>query len=103
MAYTSPSEINMTEGIGNLFIWINEVTDFWFGRALIGSIFAIILLGYLKSNKEDIVGGLALSGYITFVIALLFWVIGFIDPITMGLSIGAVLGFTAWLLIDRRE
>ena len=40
------------------------------------AVFVIFFMGYLKAKKDDYVGGFAVASYVSFVIGLLFWVMG---------------------------
>ena len=91
MAWESPIEINATAGIGTTFEWLATVTNFWFGRMFIISIFIIFLLGYLNVRRDDYFGALAVSSYITFVIGLLFWVIGIVTGLDFAIIIAVAI------------
>jgi hypothetical protein len=77
MAWKSPTEVNTTAGLEEFLPYLSEVTNFWIGRMLILSIFLIFLFGYLK-NKTDMISGVAIASYVTFIFGLLLWVIGLI-------------------------
>ena len=103
MTYTSPSEINATKGIGTILEYINEVTYFWMSRMLMVVIFVLFTVGYLRSkNDDDVIGAIAVGGYASFVIGILFWIIGFLDTTSLGMIIGVTVLATAGLLMDRR-
>lgn len=103
MAYTSPATIDLTTGIGSLFIWITDVTGFWFGRMLMISIFIIFMFGYLKANRDDFVGAFAVSSYVTFVIGLIFWVIGLVNGLDFSVIIGAVILASLFLFLQKKD
>ena len=88
MAYPSPTTINMTEGFSEFFPYLNEVTNWWFGRMLMIAVFMIFGFGYLTKNKDDYIGALAVSSYVTFVIGLIFWVIGLVSGMDFAIIIG---------------
>lgn len=90
MAYPSPTTINMTEGFSEFFPYLNEVTNWWLGRMLMIAIFMIFGFGYLSKNKDDYMGALAISSYVTFVIGLIFWVIGLVS----GMDLTTIIGVT---------
>lgn len=100
MTITSPTTINATKGIGEILNYINTVTDGWVSNLLLMGIFMIILLGFYKA-KDDFKGAMAVAGYGTFVIALLFWVGGFVSGISLGVSIGVAILGTIVLLLDN--
>ena len=94
MAWTSPTEIDATTGIGSTFEYLSTVTHFWFGRMLIISIFMIFLFGYLGVRRDDYFGAFAVASYITFVLGLLFWVINIVTGLDFAIIIAVSLVFT---------
>ena len=103
MAYTSPSTINATKGIGEVLTYVNVVTDFWVSRMLMVAVFIIFLFGYLRSKQEDdFLGAFAVGSYATLVIGILFWIIGFLDGVSFGIIIGITVISTALLMHDKR-
>ena len=103
MTYESPTSINASKGIGEILIYLNSVTNFWFSRMFMVAIFVIFLMGYLRSKQEDdFIGALAVGSYACLVIGILFWIIGFLDGVTFGIIIGVSLISTAILLMDKR-
>jgi len=103
MAHISPTEINGTEGLDSFLPYISEVTNFWFGRMLMIAIFVIFLMGYLRVKKDDIVGALAVSSYVTFVLGLLFWVIGVVSGLDFAIIIGIVIVASVILLAQKKD
>jgi len=100
MTYPSPSTINATKGFGEVLNYINVVTNSWASNMIMIAIYVIVLMGYYKA-RDDFKGALAVAGYGTFVVALLFWIGGFVSGIALGMAIGgAVLG-TIVLLMDN--
>jgi hypothetical protein len=100
MTYASPATINATKGFGEVLNYVNNVTDSWISNLFLAGIWIIILIGFYKA-KEDFTGALAVAGFGTFVVALLFWAGGFISGMTFGIVIGvAVIGVIA-LLMDN--
>ena len=100
MAYPNPSSINASLGFGEILNYTNTVTNNWISNLFIVAIYVIVLIGFYKA-KEDFKGALAVAGYSTFVVALLFWIGQFISGITLGITIaGALLG-TIVLLLDN--
>lgn len=103
MAWRSPSTINATEGLGEFLPYISEVTNFWFGRMLMVGIFIIFLFGYLRVNEDDFIGGLAIASYVSFVIGLLFWVIGLVSGYDFAIILGITLISSVFLLTQKKE
>lgn len=103
MAYTSPATINASEGLNSFLPWITEVTSFWFGRMTMIAIFVIFLFGYLKVNKDDFIGGLAVASYVSFVIGLIFWVIGIVSGLDFSVIIGITLVSSIMLLAQKKD
>lgn len=101
MTYASPTDINATKGLGEILIYVNSVTNNWASNMLMIAIYIIVLIGFYKA-KDDFAGALAVAGYGTFVIGLLFWVGGFVSGITFGISIAMAIIGTLVLLMDNR-
>ncbi len=91
MAYTSPATINATAGLDSVLPYLAEVTNFWFGRMIMIAVFVMFFMGYERVNKKDFIGAFAVSSYVTFVIGLLFWIIGVVS----GLDFALIIGLTA--------
>ena len=105
MAYPEVTTINVTtsEGMTNIFQYLNVVTDNWAGRMVMVALFVMFLFGYLKAKADDdFVGAFAVASYVTFVIGLLFWLINFLDGIAFGIIIAVTFVATAILLFDKR-
>jgi len=102
MAWTSPDTINTTAGIGTTFEFLSTVTNFWFGRMLMVAIFVIFLSGYLGVRRDDYFGAVAVASYVTFVIGLLFWVIGLVTGVDFAFIVGMVI-ISSVILFAQRE
>jgi len=100
MAYPSPTTINGTKGFGEVLNYINVVTNSWISNMILIAIYVIVLIGFYKA-KEDFKGALAVAGYGTFVVALFFWIGGFVSGITFGMCIGVAILGTLVLLMDN--
>lgn len=100
MAYASPTTINASRGLGEIFTYVNTVTMNWASNMILIAVYIIFLMGYYKA-KGDIVGGMAVSGFATFVIALLFWLAGVVNGWTFGLSIAVMIIGVAVILINK--
>ena len=103
MAHTSPTEINGTAGLDSFLPYLSEVTNFWFGRMLMIAIFVIFIMGYLKAKKGDFVGALAVSSYVTFVLGLIFWVIGVVSGLDFAIKIGIMIVASIILLAQKKD
>ena len=103
MAHTSPTEINATEGIGNLLSYLSEVTNFWFGRMFMIAIFVIFLMGYTRIKENDWVGGFAIASYVTFVLGLIFWVLGVVTGMDFAIIIGITAVSSVALFMQKKE
>jgi len=103
MAFTSPDTINTTQGLDSFLPYISEVTNFWFGRMLMIAIFVIFLMGYLRVKKDDFIGALAVSSYVTFVLGLIFWVIGLVSGMDFGIIVGVVVVASVLLLMQKKD
>lgn len=103
MAWTSPATVNASAGLSDFLPYLSTVTNFWFGRMLMVAVFVIFLLGYMRVRENDFIGGLAISSYITFVIGLLFWVIGLVSGIDFGVIIGITVISSIALLLQKKD
>ncbi len=100
MSYPSPTTINASKGIGEIFNYINTVTDSWISNLILIAIWIIILMGFYKA-KEDFTGALAVAGYGTFVVSLFFWIGGFVSGVSFGIVIAMAIMGTIVLLMDN--
>lgn len=102
MPYENPTTINTTNGFGEILSYVNNVTDSWISNMLLIAIWIIVLMGYYKA-KDDFKGALAVAGYGTFVVSLLFWIGGFISGISFGMVIAVAIIGTLPLLMDNNN
>jgi hypothetical protein len=100
MAYPSPTTINASKGLGEFLTYTNTITDQWVSNMFLIAIYIIILMGFYKV-KDDFKGAMAISGYGTFVVALFFWIGGFVSGWALGISIAMAIIGTAVLLMDN--
>jgi len=100
MTYDSPSTINASKGFGEVLSYVNEVTNFWLSNMILIGIWIIVLMGFYKA-KDDFSGALAVAGYTTFVVGLLFWIGGFVSAIAFGISVAMAIIGTTVLLMDQ--
>jgi hypothetical protein len=92
MTYPSPTSVNASKGFGEVTNYLDVVTGHWFGNMLLISIYVIILIGVYKA-KDDFAGALAIAGFGTFLIGLLFWLGGMISGVMFGVVIAiAIVG-----------
>jgi len=103
MAWTSPTTVNATEGLDSFLPYLTEVSNGWFGRMLMIAIFSIFFVGYLRSKDGDYVGGFAVASYVTFVISLIFWVIGLANGMDFAIVIGITAVSSVILLTQRKD
>jgi hypothetical protein len=92
--------MNMSKGFGEVLNYLNVVTDSWISYMLLLAIYVIVLMGFYKAN-QDFKGALAISGYGTFVVALLLWIGGFVSGWALGICIAMALIGTLVLLLDH--
>ena len=100
MTYASPTSINATRGLGEVLNYVNVVTNSWLSNMLMIGIYVIILLGFYKA-RDDFKGALAVAGYGTFVVGLLFWIGGFISGIAFVWIISVAILGTVVLMMDN--
>jgi len=99
--YASPVEINASEGLGALIHYVNQVTQNWFSNMLLIGIWFIVLMGFYKA-KDDFSGALAVAGYCTFVVGILFWVGGWVSSWAFGIVVAMTILGTIVLLMDQK-
>jgi len=100
MTYASPSTINASKGFGEILTYVNVVTGGWMSNLLLIGIWVVFLIGFYKA-KDDFKGALAIAGYGTFVVALLFWLGGFVSGVSFGVVIAVAIMGTIALLLDN--
>lgn len=68
-----------------LIVYVNEVTNYWFGTFMLVIIFVVSYLSttHLPSNRS-----LAISSFLTCVMSVLFWFIGVIELKIVYISLG---------------
>ena len=100
MTYPSPASINASKGLGEILAYTNNVTGNWMSQMMLIAIYIIVLVGFYKA-KDDFQGALAVAGYGTFVVALLFWLGGFVNGWALAISIALAIIGTLVLLMDH--
>jgi Zn-dependent protease with chaperone function len=100
MTYLSPNTINTSKGFGELLTYVNYATNNWISNMLLIAIYVIVLMGFYKA-KDDFKGALAVAGYGTFVVSLLFWIGGFVSGWALGIAIAMAILGTIVLLLDN--
>ena len=103
MAWRSPTTINASAGLDSALPYISEVTNFWFGRMVMVAIFVIFIFGYLRAKDDDFIGALAVASYVTFVIRLIFWVIGLVSGLDFGVIIAVTVVSSILLLAQKKD
>ena len=103
MAWTSPSTVNATAGLTDFIPYLSEVTHFWFGRMIMIAVYVIFLFGYLRAKDSDWIGGMAVAGYVTFVIGLFSWIIGLVSGLDFAIIIGVMAVGTIMLLTQKKD
>jgi predicted PurR-regulated permease PerM len=100
--YKSPSDVNYSSfsAVPN---YINEVSSGIFGWLLLVCIYIIFASG-IAYYKKDITTGLAIAGFTTTIIAILFRILELINNVTLGITITvAVLGLIIFLFTKTKE
>jgi hypothetical protein len=101
MAYEEITTINATEGLGEFFSYLNSVTASWFSNGLLITIYVIFVMGYYRA-KNDFMGGIAIAGFATFIVALFLRIGGVISGVTFGIVIGVAIVGIAIILMDTK-
>ena len=103
MAYNSPDTINFSNGTEELMPYINDVTNGWFGRGFILSIWIILVIGYLKLNKDDYFGAFAVASWVCVVLGMLGWVMHLVRGLDIGLIVAVSILSTVGLILNRKQ
>lgn len=99
--YPSPSDQNFTS-IVSIFTYINDVTEI-FGWFLLLCIYLVFMFG-ISYYKKDISLGVAIAGFITVIIGVLFRIVNLINSFVLGIIITiAVMGLILLLFTKTRE
>ena len=83
--------------------YLSEVTNFWFGRMIMIAVFVIFFIGYLRAKDDDFIGAFAVASYISFVIGLLFWVMGLVTGLDFALILGITMISSVVLFMQKKE
>lgn len=102
MPYNMPTSINWTSGMEEAFIYLNSVTNNWFSNMLLISIYIIFAIGF-HFAKDDIFGGFAVGGFVTFVISLILWVGGYISGVTFTFAVAVMIASFCALWIRQNQ
>jgi len=102
--YPYITERNLTLGFDQILYYINEVTNSWASNMIIIGIFIVIMFGvYNRNARGDYLEAFAISGFVTFIVSILFWVAGFVSWVTIGMTFTImVVGFVG-LLFEKRK
>lgn len=104
MAFPSPAEINATEGLGAILVYVNFVTnDVFINLTLI--VLYIIVLAAIGLPKDNFELGAAIAGITTAVFAttLFLSVENLINSLTLGMTIAVALGGLLLLMRSPRK
>jgi len=77
MTYANPSTID-TDSLLGFLTYLNSVTGGFFVIGILLSLYLISLSIYYKIN-HDFTGGMALAGFLTFIVSLFFWLGDFLS------------------------
>ena len=103
MSYNSPETINLTEGTESLMPYINDVTNGWFGRGFMITLWIILVIGYLKLNKDDYFGAFAVSSWVCVVLGMFGWIIGLVRGLDLGLIVAVSILSAVALFLNRKN
>ena len=99
--YPYPDSKNLTEDPIYIFNYLNQVSSQWFGWMILIGIYFLILYGYYKATDE-LAAGMAIAGFVTFVVCLLFWIAGFVSGWTLIITISVlIVGVMSLLIVSR--
>lgn len=91
--YPTNIEVNSTEGMSNILVYLNEVSFGWFANMFLIAVWMIFFAGFYYARR-DAGGGMAVAGFVTFVMGLLLWIMDALSTITFAIVIAvAIIGF----------
>lgn len=94
--YAEASTVDNSSILG-ILTYLNTVTDGWFSIMVVLSLYAISIIGYYKATGE-MAASFGVSGFFVFVVALFFWIAGFLPVYAFIISIAlAFIGLLAIL------
>lgn len=99
MAYPDPSTMD-TSGLMGMLHYINAVTKGWISNGFIITVFIVSLIGYAKATQR-LPEALAVSSFFTFVVALFFWLGGFVTGVTLGIVIAITIICALTFLLSK--
>lgn len=92
--YAEANTVDHSSILG-ILIYLNTVTDGWFSIMVMLSLYAISIIAYYKSTGE-MAASFSVSGFFVFVVALFFWIAGFLPVYAFIISIAlALIGLLA--------
>jgi len=111
MVYKEFSDVNASEGVQTLFVYVNEVTNGLFSAMLLFSLFMIILLATFFSAKRTSGGedanfpaSFAIAGFITASAAIVMsFVDGLMNITTLVVAIVVSTVGLVWLFFPNKE
>lgn len=91
----------MSKGLPEILNYVNEVTGNVFSIMILIGVYILVLMGFYKV-KDDFAGAMAVSGFATFVVSLLFWLGGFVSGWVFSIVIGMAIVGVAALVMDGK-
>jgi hypothetical protein len=99
--YPSPSSQNFTS-FNSLFTYVNTTTGGFFGWFLLMCIYLIFAFG-VSFYKRDIGVGVAIAGFVTIIIGVLFRILDLINNVTLGITIAVAMGSLLILIFNKTK
>ena len=100
--YAYPNNVNFTNGLDGMFVYLNTVTSNWFANLLLIAVYILFATGFYFSRK-DMFGAFAVGGFATFVFSIFLWVGGMISGITFSFVVAvAIISFASLWLNEGR-
>jgi len=107
--YEELKSVNTSEGLQNLIIHANVITEGLFVRMLLFSVFMIIWLGgYFASlrisGRANLSSGFAVAGYVTLLVTMALSIVnGMVDITSMVIVASVCFIGTLWFLFDNKD
>lgn len=77
--YPNATEINVSRGLDELFVYSNTITDSWFVSMLMIATYVILLFAHGATRGRVSGESFSIAGFVLFIIAILFRVGGLIS------------------------
>lgn len=100
--YPMPSEIDASSSFMRIPEYANQVTLGNFFSLVLLAIF-VIIAGVSFWAKKDLISSLAMSSFVTWILATILWVANLVSAWAFGITLGLMITFYVALWIERND